>query len=552
MAQASLSTSLGPDEAVESDTSRTHNVKQQPWYRRLHQSKGLLLFVVSMAQLLDAINISSVNIALPSIRKEVHYEQNQLQWVISAYALTYAGFLLVGGRMGDLFGHRRIFLAGTLWFAIWSLVSGFARDPIFMSIARAIQGVGAGLTIPSALAILTTTFPLGPERTFALSMFGGAGIFGQTLGVLLGGVFDATIGWPWIFYITAIISASISLMGFFVITKTNDKAKTAQTRIDYPGVFLFMIGIVMVVYYLTESVSSGWASAKTLAPFLVGIVLLAIFVVWEWRIDYSIMPFHIWRSRRFYSSVVVIACLAGVYNTMIFFSSLTFQRVLHYSPIITACCYIVHGLGLAVGLYSATRLFPYIRTKIITLIGWALIAASSVLFAQIVPGSTYWQWAFPALILNCIGLAPTWISCQVNATADAANEDQGVVGAVFSVALQIGGPIGLAISTIIQQSFERPSEGVEGEMAGYRAAFYTFGVFSGVGFILSLLLASNQDPPEFSGLAEEEREGLEAIEGGDIAQSHGKEEVGDSVMNSSILSVSTIVIEDDKAMPRSS
>ncbi|KAF9951211.1 hypothetical protein BGZ72_007226 [Mortierella alpina] len=551
MAESYLSTSLSADEPAETDNTRPHSVKQQPWYRRMNHSKGLLLFVVSMAQLLDAINISSVNIALPSIEKEVHYEKNQLQWVISAYALTYAGFLLVGGRMGDLFGHRRIFLTGTLWFAIWSLVSGFARDPIFMSIARAIQGVGAGLTIPSALAILTTTFPLGPERTFALSMFGGAGIFGQTLGVLLGGVFDATIGWPWIFYITAIISASISLMGFFVITKTNDKARTVETRIDYLGVFLFMIGIIMVVYYLTESVSAGWASAKTLAPFLVGLFLLAIFVVWEWRIDYSIMPFHIWRSRRFYSSVFIIACLAGVYNTMIFFSSLTLQNVLHYSPIITACCYIVHGVGLAVGLYSATRLFPYVRTKIITLIGWFLIAASSVLFAQIVPGSTYWQWAFPALILNCIGLAPTWISCQVNATADAANEDQGVVGAVFSVAMQIGGPIGLAISTIIQQSFDRPSEGTEGQMAGYRAAFYTFGVFSGVGFILSLLLASNQDPPEFSGLAEEEREGLEAIEGGEIAQSHGKPEIGDSVMNSSILSVSTTVIEDDKTMPRS-
>ncbi|KAF9965892.1 hypothetical protein BGZ70_003880 [Mortierella alpina] len=506
-----------------------------------------------MAQLLDAINISSVNIALPSIKEEAGFEENQLQWVISAYALTYAGFLLVGGRMGDLFGHRRIFLTGTLWFSIWSLISGFARNPYFMSIARAIQGVGAGLTIPSALAILTTTFPLGPERTFALSMFGGAGIFGQTLGVLLGGVFDATIGWPWIFYITAIISAGISLLGFLVITKANDKASSTQTRVDYIGVFLFMIGIVTVVYYLTESVSAGWASAKTLAPFLAGIVLLLIFFFWERRIDYAIMPFHIWRSRRFYSSVVVITCLAGVYYTMIVFSSFTFQKVLGYSPIITACCYLVHGLGLAVGLFTATRLFPYVRTKIIALIGWTLIAASSVLFAQIVPGSTYWQWAFPALILNCIGLAPTWISCQVNATADAANEDQGVVGAVFSVALQIGGPIGLAVSTIIQHSFDRSSsEGLEGLMAGYRAAFYTFGVFSGVGFVLSLLLASNQDPPEFTGLAEEEREGLEAIEGGDIAQGHGKEEVGDSVMNSSILSVSTTVLEDDKGMPRSS
>ncbi|KAF9193640.1 hypothetical protein BGZ51_002588 [Haplosporangium sp. Z 767] len=493
-----------------------------PWHKRLDQSKGVLLFVISLVQMLDIINVASVTIALPSILRDVHYEPNQLQWVVSSYALTYSAFLLVGGRMGDLFGHRRIFLIGTTWFSIWSLICGFARNPIFMSVVRGIQGAGAGLTIPSALALLTTTFPLGPERTLALSIFAGAGCIGQTVGVLLGGVFDATIGWYWIFFTTAIIALITAIAGFFVISKANNKIETTDRRIDYFGVLCFMAGIIMVVYYLSGSTSLGWGAAETLAPFLVGLALLAIFIFWENRIDYPIMPFHIWKSRRFVSSVVIIICVTASYNTMIFFTSLTFQNVLRYSPLITACCYITPGVGLVIGLYTVTRLYAYIRTKFIMLIGWCFIIISSVLLAQIVPGSTYWRFAFPALIVNCLGLSPTWMTAQVNAVADAKDEDQGVVGAVFNVAIQLGGPIGIALATILSQSYEDLTAGAAGQMNGYKAAFYTFGVIGGVGFLLTLILALNQDPIEFSGRAPEvtednQEKGFESVESSDAS-----------------------------------
>ncbi|KAG0241332.1 hypothetical protein BG011_003541, partial [Mortierella polycephala] len=209
-----------------------------------------------------------------------------------------------------------------------------------MSVARGIQGSGAGFTIPSALALLTTTFPLGPERNFALSIFGGAGCIGQTVGVLLGGIFDATIGWYWVFFVTAILSTIITVLGFFAISDSNNQSETPDNRIDYFGVFFFMAGIIMVVFYLSESASAGWASPKTLAPFVVGLVLLAAFVFWESRIEYAIMPFRIWKSRRFAAGVVVIMCVVAAGNVMIFFSSLTFQNVLGYSPLVTAYCYI--------------------------------------------------------------------------------------------------------------------------------------------------------------------------------------------------------------------
>ncbi|KAF9577522.1 hypothetical protein BGW38_007215, partial [Lunasporangiospora selenospora] len=404
---------------------------------------------------------------------------------------------------GDLFGHKKVFLIGTTWFAIWALICGFARNPIFMSVARAIEGAGAGFTIPSALAILTTTYPLGPERTFALSMFGGAAITGQTIGVLLGGVFDATIGWAWIFYLTAIISGLLAVAGYLIIPWQQDFAPVEDRRIDYLGAASFTIGIVAVIYYLTESVTAGWGVAKTLAPFIIGLVILAGFIYLEGKIPYAIMPYHIWKSRRFASTIGIIICVTATYNTMIFYTSLTFQGVLHFNSLITACCYIVHGVGLFIGLYTVTRLFKYMRTKYIMMIGWLFIISSAIVFAQIKEGSTYWQYAFPAFIINCIGLSPTWMCCQVNAVADAEDEDQGVVGAIFNVGIQMGAPIGLAISTIISESFTPAhilgsEEAPAALMKGYSAAFYSFAVMGGVGLIAVIIFASNQDPAEFA------------------------------------------------------
>ncbi|KAG0052110.1 hypothetical protein BGZ83_002988 [Gryganskiella cystojenkinii] len=504
--QASTVVSLHPLEQIPSrdDSAAIEDKKSQlPWYKRLRGAKGVLLFLISMAAMLDIINVASITIALPSILRDVGYHTNQLQWCVSAYALTYAAFLLIGGRMGDLFGHKRIFLLGTSWFAIWALVCGFARNPIFMSVARALEGAGAGFTIPSALALLTTSYRQGPERTFALSVFSGAAIIGQTVGVLLGGVFDATIGWQWIFYLTAILSALLSIFGFIVIPDYQPKkqqtpgSKPVDLRIDYGGAACFTIGIIAIIYYLTESTTSGWGSATTLAPFFVGIAFLIGFIVLESKIAYPIMPFHIWRSRRFSSSILIIICLTATYNTMIFYSSLTFQNVMHFNALITACCYIVHGAGLVVGLYSVTRLFAVTRTKIIMMVGLCFVITSSILFAQITPGSTYWHWAFPAFIINCMGLSPTWMCCQVNAVADAADEDQGVVGAIYNVGIQLGAPIGLAIANIIAGAKTPATGGDIALMKGYSAAFYAYGVMGGVGIIAVILFAANRDPCQF-------------------------------------------------------
>ncbi|ORZ13858.1 major facilitator superfamily domain-containing protein [Lobosporangium transversale] len=448
---------------------------------------------MSMAQMLDIINVASVTITLPDIMRDVGYRVDQLQWVTSAYALAYGAFLLIGGRLGDLFGHRRIYILGVAWFSIWALVNGFAKDPIVMSVGRALQGMGAGFTIPSALAILTTTYPVGPERTHALALFGGSAAVGIVVGVLLGGVLGSTIGWHWIFFFTAILGFILAVLGFLVIPAEKNESTAEDRRVDIMGLTSFTLGIVAVIYYLSESPAKGWSSASTLAPLCVGIASMAAFVVIEWKIDYPIMPLHIWRSRRLVASCLTIVSLSAGINAMIFFTSLTFQNVQGYSPMKTSLCYVVNGIGAIITIAVVTKMVPYVRTKIIMVVGWLFFIASGILFAQIKADSSYWSIAFPALILNFLGMAPVWLCCQINSVADAKSEEQGLVGAVYNVALQVGIPLGVAISNVIANSRNAPDARGPQLLPGYQAAFYSYAVIGGMGLIITILLTPNHD-----------------------------------------------------------
>ncbi|KAF9361234.1 hypothetical protein BGX34_007264 [Mortierella sp. NVP85] len=465
-----------------------------PWYRRLNQMKGLLLIIVSMAQMLDIINVASVTIVLPNVMRDVGFHIDQLQWVSSAYALAYGAFLLLGGRLGDLFGHRNVYIFGVTWFSIWAIVNGFAKDPIVMSVGRALQGMGAGFTVPSALAIITTSYPVGPERTKALSIFGGTAAIGSIIGLLLGGILGSTIGWRWMFYFTGIIGFMLTFLGVVVIPAEKSQGKVEDRRIDIFGVLAFIFGIVAVIYYLSESPESGWSSAKTLAPFVIGVVLLVVFVIIEFKIDYPIMPLHIWRSRRFIASCATTICMTSAMNAHFYFTSLAFQGVLGYSPLKTSLAFIPHGVGAIIAVAILSVVIPLVRSKIIVVVGWIFLIASGVLWAQLKETTSYWAIPFPSLIINLIAMACLWLTCQINSVADAKDEDQGVVGAVYNVCLQLGAPIGIAISNIIANGRNSPTAVGAELLPGYRAAFYSFTVMAGVGLVVSLLLFPNSDP----------------------------------------------------------
>ncbi|KAH7057544.1 major facilitator superfamily domain-containing protein [Linnemannia elongata] len=490
-------------------TTATSSTKPRPpWYHRLNQTRGLLLALVSMAQMLDIINVASVTIALPLIMKDVGFSFDQLQWVTSAYALAYGAFLLVGGRFGDLFGHRRIYIMGVTWFSIWAIVNGFAKDPVVMAVGRALQGMGAGFTVPSALAMLTTTYPVGRERNFALAVFGGSGAAGSVIGVLLGGIFSSTI---------AMLGAILVILGFIIIPASKGESTVSDRRIDYLGICSFCAGIVCIIFYLTESPASGWASAKTLAPFIVGLVLLIAFIFIEYRIDYPIMPLHIWRSQRLVASCLIIVCVSAGLNAIVYFSSMLFQNVHGYTPLRTSLNYIVHGVGGVFANILFTKVLTKVRSKIVMVIGWLFFIASGIVFAQVKADSSYWSYPFGALLLNCMGMAPVWLCCQINSVADANDENQGVVGAVYIVAQQLGTPIGIAIANIAANSKNSISSIGAELLPGYRASFYAVTGIAGAGLVFTVLVACNTDP-----VKSEESELVE--DGGSNATVAGDEE----------------------------
>ncbi|KAG0368136.1 hypothetical protein BGZ54_002572 [Gamsiella multidivaricata] len=363
-----------------------------------------------------------------------------------------------------------------------------------MSVGRALQGTGAGFTVPSALAILTTTYPAGPERIRALSIFGGTAAIGSIVGVLLGGILGSTIGWRWMFYITGIIGFALTILGILVIPAEKAQGKAEDRRLDFFGMASFTLGIVGVIYYLSEGPAAGWAVAKTLAPFLIRVALLVCFIIIELRIDYPIMPLHIWRSRRFLASCATALCMMAAMNAHFYFVSLAFQNVLGYTSLKTSLGFIPHGVGslIVVGILSVV--IPLVRSKIVVVVGWFFLIASGVLWAQLKDTSSYWAVPFPSLILNMVAMACIWVTCQINSVADAADEDQGVVGAVYNLCLQVGAPIGIAISNIIANN-KNPVTATGAELLpGYRAAFYSYVVISGVGLVVTLALYPNSDP----------------------------------------------------------
>jgi hypothetical protein len=229
----------------------------------------------------------------------------------------------------------------------------------------------------------------------------------------------------------------MAVLSYFAIPTVKTTSTVADRRVDYIGSISFMLGIVGVIYYLSEGPANGWSAVSTLVPFCIGLVLLVIFLVIEYKIDYPIMPLHIWRSRRFVSSCAAIVCNSASANAVVFFISLTFQKVQGYSSLKASLAFLVYGLGCMATVMTLTKLVTMVRTKVIMIVGWLCFVASGIIFAQIKPDSSYWSVAFPALILNFLGVASTWLCCQVNSVADADDEDQGVVAAGKTISLNL-------------------------------------------------------------------------------------------------------------------
>ncbi|KAF9122933.1 hypothetical protein BGW39_009391 [Mortierella sp. 14UC] len=446
------------------------------------KAQPLMLYVVSLAQFLDI---------------ELKFETQQQQWLISSYALSFGGLLLIAGRMGDLFGHRRVFLGGLFWFGLFSLVNGFSKTPVILCISRALQGIGAAAQIPTALALIAIKYPAGVERTRALSVFGAIGAMGAVTGLLLSGALTSTIGWQWIFFISAIMSVILFFLGLFAIPQASG-LHGENPKIDFGGSFTATGGIVCVIYYISAGVETGWANVQTLPVLFVGLVLLAIFVFIEKKISYPIMPFHVWKHRAFSISFGLIFIMQAVFQGYLYFTTLTFQEVLGYSIMRTSLSYLVHGLTAMVFYSILGKVLPRLPLKPIIALGFVFLAVSSLMFAFVTENSSYWVLPFISLICNVLGLGMVMLPAQITALRDASDDDQGVVGAIYNVGLQIGAPFGLAILTVISGKLNGDHKGERvigpANMHGYKYALLGDVGLAVLGFVLTLIFLPSVKP----------------------------------------------------------
>ncbi|KAI8826138.1 major facilitator superfamily, partial [Fimicolochytrium jonesii] len=449
------------------------------------------------AQLLDAINLSGASVALPLIRKDLGFSVSSLQWVISAYALTFGGFLLLTGRLGDVYGHRKFFVAGLAWFTVFAVVSGLSTSSTMLIIARGLQGVGAAATIPNAIALILRVYPIGRSRNRAMAMFSSTGAVGFVVGLIIGGsVTQSSLGWRWMFHLSAIISTILFVIGVVVIpadlpgeekkkapTNASDEslvspvtAPEKKQSIDWFGGLLSTGSMLLLVFVLTDANSRGWGSPLIISLLIVSIVVFAAFIFVEFKVDSPLMPPAIWKLPNFAPAFAIAACVMAYFQAYLYFMTLIFQQIMGYDALQTAVRYLPVGImASVVGLFFGEKILHYLNPKMALVGGLALGTVGNIILGFYRHEDQYWSILFPAFIVGILGMSSTYVSASVVAISVAPMHLVGIVGGLLNTGFQIGGGLGLAITTVVATSVIPDTETADNEtlMNGYHAAIWT-------------------------------------------------------------------------------
>ena len=453
--------------------------------------KWFALAVLCLAFFMDILDVAIVNVALPTIQRELDFSQQNLVWVVSAYALTYGGLLLLGGRTADIVGRRRVFMAGVLVFAASSLVAGLALSDAMLIAARAFQGVGAAMMTPAALSILMNTFAEGAARNKALGIWGAVGASGATAGVLLGGVFTDTIGWAWIFYLNVPVSALILLATPFLISES--RGSVARKGFDVPGAATITAAVAILIYGLVEAESVGFASRQTIGLFAAAAALLAAFVVIEKRAKAPLMPFAIFRLRSLVGANVAGFALGASIFGMIFIVTLYMQQVLGYSPLKTGVAWLTMSVAALVSAIVSSQLVTRVGTRLPMAVGLVLAAVGFGLLTSISPGGSYLSDLLPGLLIFGIGLGTAFVAVSIGALDGVTERDSGLASGLINTMQQVGGALGVAVlSTIaLSRSGDLLASGGEPLVAlsdGFQRALLVGIGFAALGALAALVL----------------------------------------------------------------
>jgi EmrB/QacA subfamily drug resistance transporter len=451
------------------------------------------LIFLGAAQFMVVLDASIVNVALPSIQSDLHFSQENLQWVVNAYTLAFGGFLLLGGRAADLFGRRRVFIAGLALFSIASLAGGLATSEGWLIAARGVQGLGAAIVSPAALSIVTNTFTEGSERNKALGIWGALAGAGGAAGVLLGGVLTSGLGWEWVLFVNVPIGVGVAL----AIPRFVDETKLGErTKIDFGGAFAVTAGLMVLVYALVKTNEKGWGSAHTIVLLAVSLVLIVAFIVIEMRHRAPLVPLRIFRNRSVSSSNAVGLLVGASLFSMFFFISLYLQQVLGFSALKAGLSYLPLAVSIILAAGAASVLVERIGPKPVLAAGMAFVAVGLVLFSSVRPNGSFTGDVLLPSVIVAIGLGLSFVPLTIAAVAGVAEHETGLASGLINTAQQVGGALGLAIlSTVANSKIESLMRAAHGSPAARRGALadgfgtaFTVGAgFAIAGVILTLL-----------------------------------------------------------------
>jgi EmrB/QacA subfamily drug resistance transporter len=457
--------------------------------------KWFALALLLGVQFMVVLDIAIVNVALPSIQTDLGFSQENLQWVISAYALLFGGFLLLGGRVADLVGRRRVFFAGLVVFGGASLLSGLAWSEGALIGARALQGLGAAMITPAALSILTTTFAEGKERNTALGAWGAVGAFGAVAGVLLGGVLTDALSWEWIFF----VNVPVAVVGLALAPVLLNESRDAHARsFDVPGAVLVTSGLVVLVYAITQANDYGWSSGATLGLFAGSVVLLSAFVAWESHASEPLVPFSIFRLRTLTGANVAGLVMGTAMFGMFLMLTLYMQQVLTYSAMKTGVAYLAVAGTAIVWSTLAAQLVNRVGVKPVLIAGMTFLSAGLLFFTQVSVGGSYVGDLLPGFLLISVGIGFSFVPISIAALAGVQPSEAGLASGLFNTSQQIGGALGIAALSAIATS--TTSDGIASGTAvnaaltdGFQAAFVAGAAVAIVGILVAIFVVRRED-----------------------------------------------------------
>src|SRR2546430_3513158 len=452
--------------------------------------KWLALALLCAVQFMIVLDIAIVNAALPSIKDDLGFSQANLQWVISAYALVFGGFLLLGGRAAALLGRRRIFLVAVVVFTVASLMAGLAWSEGSLIGARALQGLGAAIITPAALSILSTTFTEGRERNIALGAWGAVGGFGAAAGVLLGGILTDALSWSWIFFVNVPVGVTAFILAPILLKESRD---ARVKSFDALGAVLVTGGLSSLVYAITQAGQDGWLAGKTLGFFAASIALLVGFVVWELRHPEPLMRLGILRIKTVSGANVAGFILGTATFSLFLMLTLYMQQVLGYSPMKTGVGYLaVAGTAIFMSAVAA-QLVTRIGVKPVLAIGMTSLTGGLLYFTQVSVGGSYLGDLLPGCLLVAVGLGFAFVPISIAALAGIQPAEAGLASGLINTSQQIGGALGIAALSTIATT--RTSDALAGGsshasalVTGFQGAVIAGVIIAGIGIVAALTL----------------------------------------------------------------